>query len=212
MTDVKILFAAGVALFLASFAVPAHATDLPGYATPKPNTTAASQGGAYLSVGAGIIANDINTGAGEFGAISLASSGGGVDLRAGYDFTFPGTAIVIGPLVGVTLENTDGHGISGEHDFGWYAGGRIGVYSGNALLYAYGAWRQQDIALNIAGIEVASHTLTGFEYGAGLEIGLTDHVRLGTEVARISYGTWNGDGFKLDEAEYAGRVRLGYRF
>lgn len=215
MKDVAILFGAAVALIIISFGVPAHASDLKGVTLPgyAPASTVKSNAGGYISVGAGLAMSDLNTSNTEFGAISLATRGAVADIRVGYDIGFPGSKITVGPLAGVSLTNSDGKGLSGEHDFSTLLGGRIAYHGADYAIYAYGGWNRSDLKVTLEGFELASKTLNGIEYGGGVEVALSDHARLGTEIGRIDYGSWKpGDGFKLDETEYVGRVRVGYHF
>jgi opacity protein-like surface antigen len=184
----------------------ATAADLKGnsYAGSMDPLTA-TPAGAYLSAGLGAVAVDS-----EIAGMSLASKGAALDARAGYDFRLSYPGYILGGFGSITIQNTDGHGLSGAQDWGWEVGIRAGRYFDNALLYGVLGYRGQQYALNGTGRDTA---LSGLEYGAGVEVALKSGVIFGVEATRVDYGSWSPvAGLTLANSEFDGKVRVGRRF
>lgn len=91
--------------------------------------------------------------------------------------------------------------------------GRLGYVIGNALLYATAgmAWSDVDITTALAA---DNELLTGFVYGGGVELAVTDNVFLRLEGLRYDFSgeLFNSLGVKADTTRDVFRVGAGWRF
>lgn len=197
------LIASGFVLLGAS-ALTCHASDLynKGGAALAPSNT-----GLYVSVGTGYAVADTNVA----GDVSLASKGIVADLRAGYDWHAGN--VVLGIYGGAGFDDIHTSTVVGlKQRWHWNAGARLGYDFHPVIAYALAGWRSSDFKID-NNLIVNTNSLQGFEYGGGLEFPAGDHVTLGLELTRVNYGSWAPtQGIKLDSSDYAGTVRLNYRF
>jgi opacity protein-like surface antigen len=164
--------------------------------------------GAYFVTGVGMAFSET-----AVTPLALSSKGGVVDARIGYDWQFPGGKWVIGPFIGIGLDDVTGKGaLTADQRWHYEAGGRLGyVFNDTDLVYVLAAWRSTDFKYAASGFAVTD-TASGFEYGAGVEFRLANHVTLGLEATRTDYGSFAISGVTIDNSDYNGKVRLGYHW
>ncbi len=204
------IFIAALATLFASYGIGpnAFAADLASYKDGRSGGPAVGllPQGFNLSIGLGETFDTTNVS-------SLALSGQGVsgDIRLGYDALLGNSKFVVGPLIGVGVQNVTGKTLTGDETWNWEIGARAGrIFNSSDLLYVLAAYTQQHEGLSGTN---SNPVLDGFKAGGGIEFDIRPGVTIGTELAYTWYGNYSAaSGVSIASSDMSAKVRLGTRF
>src|SRR5208337_3682085 len=180
-SDVSLVGIIIVAVIVACMALlawlaPAKAADLGSY---KDGVRPAGLGvllpqGTYASIGIGETFDTAG-----ISSLTLSGQGASGDLRLGYDALLGNSKFVVGPLIGVGVQNVTGKVLTGNEKWNWEIGARAGrIFNSSDLLYVLVAYNQQHEGLSGTGV---NPVLEGPKVAGGIEFDVTTGVTIGTE-------------------------------
>jgi len=202
-----ILFFVLAALFLSSALFGAKAADLGSY---KDGGRTAGLGvllpqGTYASIGIGETFDTAG-----ISSLTLSGQGASGDFRLGYDALLGNSKFVVGPLIGVGVQNVTGKTLTGNEKWNWEIGARAGrIFNSSDLLYVLVAYNQQHEGLTGTGV---NPVLEGPKVAGGIEFDVTTGVTIGTELGYTWFNDYSVAGTTLKSSDMSGKVRLGTRF
>ncbi len=177
--------------------------------------------GLWLSAHGG--ASNVNTDVGLFGMVGIDGLGGSGFLYgadAGYNYQFPGTAIVVGIVGGYTQHDADfvlsvpGGALKMGPKSNWSVGGRLGFAVGDSHVYGLVAYSELKGEASITGLGTAEETFKGAEIGGGIEHRLAGGMFLGLEYRYGKYDakSYGGGLLTIEPETHATKARIGFKF